>query len=152
MMQVGCSICANDTRRRAIDDALIAGRSVRAIEAEFGVPKSTVHLHKARCLKALIVKTAEERNQGRGNELLDKLDGLLKKAMDVVKRAEKGGNDALVLKALNEARDTVRLIGDFTGARPEPPPRVSYEIIFQAGRPVARQAEVIEIPALELKE
>ena len=43
-----CSICANEARRRAVDDALLAGKGVRQIQAELGIPKSTVHNHKTR--------------------------------------------------------------------------------------------------------
>ena len=114
-----CSICANEARRRAVDDALLAGKGVRQIQAELGIPKSTVHNHKTRCVRPLVSKAASEAGRS-GNDLLKKLDSLLKEALDVAKRAKENGNDTLLLKALNEARDTVRLMGDFTGAKPEP--------------------------------
>jgi hypothetical protein len=147
MTKMACSICGNPERRRAVDDGLLAGKGVRQIGTELGIPKSTVHNHKSRCVKPLLAKAAIDAGRT-GNDLLKKLDNLLKEALDVAKRAKAKGNDTLLLKALNEARDTVRLMGDFTGAKPEPPTRISYQIVFEAGRPVAKPADVIDVPAL----
>jgi hypothetical protein len=148
-----CRICANK-ERSAIDERLVAGRGVREVAAEFGFSKSSVHRHRTNCLKRLLTKadSSQSRELRRADQLLGKLDKLLKEALSVARRAKRGGDDALLLKALNEARDTVRLMGEFTGAKVEPAPKTqtNYVIVFEGGRPVMKKAEgeIIEARAL----
>lgn len=152
-MAMTCTVCRHSDRQ-AIDSALLSGASVRHVAAQFGLKKSTVGEHRLRCMGGSVTRAVQEHKEREqvhlGDQLLHKLDGLLNEALAVARRAKRRRDDALLLKALSEARDTVRLMGDFTGVKPEPPPRVSYQIVFEAGRPVARPAEVIDVSVSEL--
>jgi hypothetical protein len=151
-MSVVCKICKNPLRQD-IDGALVAGGSVRRVAARFRLPKSSLHDHMTNCLKTLLADRAVLRDQRHGDKLLDKLEELLTESSDIVRRAKRDGNDVLVLRAISESRDTLRMIGEFTGVKAEPPPRVqtNYQIIFQNGRPIMQkvdESEAIELPAL----
>lgn len=152
-MPMTCRICA-DPKRKEFDELLIAGRSPLSVAAQFGFSKSSAYRHRDACLKRLLTKANRSRpaELRRGDQLLEKLDRLLKEALAVAHRAKRDRNDPLLLKALNEARATVATMGEFTGAKYEPPPvqNTNYILVFEGGRPVMRKsaAEAIEIPAL----
>jgi hypothetical protein len=137
--------------RPQAEEELLRGASVRTVAALTGVSKTAVASHRNRCMADKIRKAAEPRLMDRPNQLLRRLDALLAKALDVATRAEKRRKDGLLLKALGDARATLKLMGEFTGAKAEPP-RVqnSYTIVFEGGRPVAKElpaGEVIEVHA-----
>jgi len=141
-----CKICRREDRE-TIDGALLRGEPERFVAEQFGLKKSTVHTHRARCVRTAIHDALERRHAEMGDGLLADLDFLLQKALAVVERAERRRRDPLLLKAIGQSLDVLRLRADLTGAKPEPPPRVSYQIVFEAGRPVARPVSVIEAPA-----
>ena len=144
-----CSLCTHVLRSQA-EEELLRGASVRTVAALTGVSKSAVAGHRNRCMTQAMQKACERPPIERSNHLIRRLDALLAKALDVATRAEKRKNDGLLLKALNDARATLKLMGELTGAKAEPP-RVqnSYTIVFDGGRPVARElpAEVFEVHA-----
>jgi hypothetical protein len=145
-----CSLCAHVLRPQA-EEELLRGASVRTVAALTGVSKSAVAGHRNRCMTQAIQKASEPRMIERSDKLMRRLDALLAKALEVATRAEKRKNDGLLLKALNDARSTLRVMGEFIGARAEPP-RVqnSYTIVFEGGRPVAKElpaGEVVEVHA-----
>lgn len=57
-VDVNCRVCRHPSRE-AIDKALQSGRSLRDIETEFNVPRSTLSRHKNRCLKAGVVGSVD---------------------------------------------------------------------------------------------
>lgn len=139
-----CSICQRPDHEQ-IDAEIVAGRSVRAVAAAFGVPKSTIGLHKTRCLVATLAEAAARRH---GDELLDQLDFLVETSLGVVARAEARKKDALLLKAVSATCDVLKLKASLTGMKPEPAPRVSYSIVFDGGRARAVPAVIDAAPAL----
>ncbi len=139
-----CKICRR-ADREAIDLALTRGETERATAEQFGLAKGTVHRHRSRCIRRAITDAIERQHVQMGDSLLKMIDYLLEKVLVVVARAEGRRKDLLLLKAIGQSLDVLRLRADLTGARPEPAPRMNYQIIFEAGRPVAR---VIEAPAL----
>lgn len=145
-----CSLCSHVLRPQA-EEELLRGASVRTVAALTGVSKSAVAGHRNRCMTHVIQKATEPRIMERSDKLMRRLDMLLATALAVASRAEKKRNDGLLLKALRDARDTLKVMGEFTGAKAEPP-RVqnSYTIVFEGGRPVAKElpaGEVIEVHA-----
>jgi hypothetical protein len=53
-----CSICQNPNKS-SVDDVLMAGASVRAIAAQFGLSKSAVARHRTGCLAPLVAAAAK---------------------------------------------------------------------------------------------
>lgn len=142
-----CAICRRDDRA-AIDSMLVAGTSEREVAAAFRLPKSTIHVHKARCIASVITEAIQREREQVGDRLLNQLDFLLGRALDVIARSEAKRNDALVLKGIAAACDVVKLRADLTGVKPEPPQRISYSVTFVGGRPVTT-ADAPALPAGE---
>jgi hypothetical protein len=53
-----CMVCEH-SKVEAINNALKEGRSLRDIEAEFGISRSTLHRHKKRCLNLSAIRIME---------------------------------------------------------------------------------------------
>jgi hypothetical protein len=137
-MSKPCPLCVHP-RRAEIESSLLAGKTVREIGRELRISKTSVGVHRSRCMRLAIQAAQQSRQAAKGGELLSKLDGLLQQAMDVAQRARAEGNDKLLLTALREARETVRTMGEFSGAKTEAPKlQTSYTIIFEGGRPVTK--------------
>ena len=57
-VELSCRVCQHP-EREAIDKALREGRSLRDIETEFNVPRSTLSRHKNRCLNLGAIRVVE---------------------------------------------------------------------------------------------
>ncbi len=87
-----CSICASGLLD-SVNAALEQGRSIRAVAAEFGFPKSTVHRHQTQCIvlaearRAVTVRRAQEKEAlvlQTTQERLAPIDGLARDLMDFI--------------------------------------------------------------------
>ena len=109
-----CSICKSEARE-AVDQALVAGESNRVIASQYGLSPAAVGRHSQNHLSATLVAAAEAQNQAHGEKLLDRVNGLVDKAMASVERAEAKGDERAVQGGIREARHSLELTGRITG-------------------------------------
>ena len=106
-----CSICTHSCHR-AIDEAMIAGEPFRRIASHFEISEAAVRRHRAH-VGAKITKAAQIRESAEGATLLDRLEALQTRTLEILSR--EGGNDRITLAAIREARENLKLIGEMTG-------------------------------------
>jgi len=109
-----CTVCVHEAKE-AIDQALVAGGSRRTIANQYGVSDAAVGRHRQNHLPATLVKAAEAQESARGGRLLDRVDGLVEKALSVLKDAENTKDGRLALGAIREARNCLELVGRASG-------------------------------------
>ena len=109
-----CSICKNEARE-AVDQALVAGESNRVIASQYGLSQAAVGRHSQNHLPAMLVKAAEAQERAHGANLLDRVNGLVDKAMASAERAEAKGDERAVQGGIREARHSLELTGRITG-------------------------------------
>ena len=112
-----CSICTHSCHR-AIDEAMIAGEPFRRIASHFETSEASVRRHRVH-VGAKITKAAQIRESADGANLLDRLEALQVRTLQILSR--EGGNDRITLAAIREARENLKLIGEFTGKLREGP-------------------------------
>ena len=109
-----CSICKNEAKE-AVDQALVAGTSLRDIAGQYGLSKSSLDRHHQNHLSATLVAATARRELAHGANLLDRVNGLVDKAMASVERAEAKGDERAVQGGIREARHSLELTGRITG-------------------------------------
>ena len=109
-----CSICKNEAKE-AVDQALVAGESNRVIASRYGHSQAAVGRHSQNHLSATLVAAAEAQELAHGENLLDRVNGLVDKAMASVERAEAKGDERAVQGGIREARHSLELTGRITG-------------------------------------
>lgn len=137
-----CTIC-NRPDAPKINEALVAGKTVRVVAKAFNLARSTVGLHRTRCL----VTTLNEAMQRQGgDQLLGQLDFLVATALNVIERSTAKRKDAMVLKGISTAINVLKLKASLIGIKPDTAPRMSYTISFESGRPRAVLNDVNALP------
>lgn len=101
-----------------IDQAILAGQPFAKIAKQFGLSGAAIGRHKhghlvSQVAKAVAQKQANE--SAHNSHLVAYADGLRLKAMDCLDKAENAGNLAMALKAIREARETIKLLAELTG-------------------------------------
>lgn len=109
-----CSICTNKAKE-AIDQALVAAGSRRTIANQYGLSDAAVGRHRENHLPATLVKAVESRELAHGENLLDRVNGLVDSALASLERAEGKGNEREVQGAIRETRHSLELVGRITG-------------------------------------
>src|SRR5512135_2510393 len=96
-----CSICEHPDRQR-IEEALVAGQSLRDIAGRFGVYTSSLGRHKLAHLPELLSKSEEAKEELRGGAIFREIRELKKKAEHLTKMAEEEGDLRAALKGIRE--------------------------------------------------
>ena len=109
-----CSICKSEAKE-AVDQALVAGCSLRDIAGQYGLSKSALDRHSQDHLSATLVAATASRKLAHGEKLLDRVNGLVDKAMASVERSEAKGDERAVQGGIREARHSLELTGRITG-------------------------------------
>jgi len=91
---------------------MIAGEPFRRIASHFEISEAAVRRHRAH-VGAKITKAAQIRESAEGATLLDRLEALQTRTLEILSR--EGGNDRIALAAIREARENLKLIGELTG-------------------------------------
>ena len=115
-----CTICTHPNRRE-IDRLLVTGASTyRNIAKQFGVSISALTRHKDNHIPKL-VQAAQEvagvQAATQGDELLTELEALRKRTMEILFKAEKAGELRTALRAIREARETLKTQADLSLTR-----------------------------------
>ena len=120
-MPRSCSVCCHDGRK-AMDEALVAGESLRAITKRFpGVTESSLSRHRVAHLSPSLQKLVADRALNRNGDLLEQLRGLIEKVYQVLEQAEATGKPGVMLAAVREAKSILELQARMTGELDERP-------------------------------
>ena len=110
-----CTVCIHEDRK-AVDQAIIEGKSLRDIARRFRLQKDAVLRHKQQGhLPSSLVKLHAKREEARGRTLLDRVEELEAKARAILEASEAEGRHTVSLAALRELRGIVELMGRVTG-------------------------------------
>lgn len=104
-MPRACLACTSPNRA-VIDKALATGEPLRDIAARVSISPSALVRHKARAAQA-IVKASERREEHLGDNLLDEMRRMNRKAWDLLASAESEGDIRGAIVALREARECI---------------------------------------------
>ncbi len=96
-----CSVCGHG-QRAAIDKALLAGGSFRSIAAQFGVGASALLRHKAHIRRAV-----QEQEALTVARLLDDLQALQTRALQLLGKAEDANDLRAALAGIREVRGVI---------------------------------------------
>lgn len=119
LMPPRCTVCAHE-KRKAIDEALVLGRSLRDIARQHQVGKDALHRHRDHLTPAL-VRMVERRAESGPKAALDRLEDLYGRASLVLDAAESEGLGAQSLAAIREMRGIVEILARISGELDERP-------------------------------
>jgi len=126
-----CSICNHDSRE-AIDKALIEGRSLSGIVAEYsGITKTSLFRHKESHLPALLTKAKEVVEVAQADNLLTQMRGLQARTLNILQNAEMTMEHAVALRAISEARRNLELLGKLAGELPAERVLIEFQPIIE---------------------
>ncbi len=144
-MPASCTICS-DTRRDALDTAIVGGLSIRAIARQYEVSRSALTRHaRAGHVPLAMVADVEAREVARGQSLTSRAEDLWTRARVILEEAE--GRPTVQLAAVRELRAVVELLGRLTGAfasQDEHPMRI--ELTLNDGRPLRQRPYLDALP------
>jgi beta-phosphoglucomutase-like phosphatase (HAD superfamily) len=109
-----CAVCSHK-RLSAIDKAIVAGESMRAIERQYKVSKDSIRRHKAEHIPKTLAKAQEASEVARGDSLLDQLKTLQEQAQAIATKAEKAKNYSVALSGIREMRGIIELLAKLQG-------------------------------------
>lgn len=140
-----CSVCSSK-RRKAIDEAMLAGMPLRDISTRYGPSRSALNRHKPH-IAATVAQAHEAAEVCRADSLLDQVkaqqargEGLLSAAERLLENAlaagdSKGANEAIraAVATLRELRGSLELKGKILGAVEE---KTKVEVSLAAVRDI----------------
>jgi hypothetical protein len=88
---------------------------LRELSERWGVPRSSLHYHKQRHLRARLKKAAEERMGGSDPKLLDQVLELNKIVLGILSKAYNAGNYSAAIAAVRESRENLKLQAQLLG-------------------------------------
>lgn len=113
MVKQRCNICQHE-EAKAINKALVEGRTLQSIADQYGVHVSSLSRHKPH-LSEKIRAAAVFNEAVEGASLLQRVEGLLQKASDLLNRAENSGDLRVALQGVREVRSCLELLGKASG-------------------------------------
>src|SRR5262245_60955417 len=105
-----CLACASP-ERMAIDKALVAGEPLRNISKRVSISPAGLLRHKTH-LSQTIVKAGERREEQLGDNLLDEMRRVQRKAWELLDKTESEGDHRGAIVALREVRECVESLGE----------------------------------------
>jgi hypothetical protein len=115
-----CTICRHE-QREAIDRAVVAGRSHRAVAADFGVSDDAITRHSAAHLPAALLKAKESDEAAHALDVVKQLKAINGASLQILNEARLAGNSELVLKAVDRVLRQVELQAKLLGELDERP-------------------------------
>lgn len=111
-----CKVC-NHVQRIEIDQALVAGESLRSVAKRFGIHYSSLSRHKSHISEQLSKNFALREFQGlqHGQSVLQQIESLQEKALDLLTQAENAGDIKTAIQAVRETRGCIELIAKAIG-------------------------------------
>jgi hypothetical protein len=112
-----CTICRH-TRRQEIEEALLAGDSLRNIAKRFGTSPSALLRHKSH-LPASLVKANDAREAARADGLLAKVREMEAEARRIGRKAEHEGDLRCAIASIKQVVEIVELMARLLDAFPK---------------------------------
>ena len=109
-----CTICSHE-RRTAIEEAMVTGTAKRRIASQYGVTERAVRYHMREHLPALLAKARAAEQAARADDLLCDIKNIRSHTIALLMRAEQEDDSHTILRAIREARENVRLLGELHG-------------------------------------
>lgn len=98
-----------------INERILTGFSVRKIAEEFDVDRMAVQRHREGHLPRDMVKSKQLQEMEQADKLLERVEGLYDKALDLMAKAEADGKFQPAVSAIKEARSNLELIARLVG-------------------------------------
>jgi hypothetical protein len=136
-----CSVCSRSDAGQIDDDLSKGAWTLRDLAARWGIPRSSLHYHKTKHMRARLKRAAEERAGGSDPQLLDRVLELNKVALSILSKAYSAGNFSAAIAAVRESRENLKLQGQLLGVLREGGTTVNITQVVdvEAGR---RMAEI----------
>ena len=119
-MPQACTICVHPDRD-AIESAIIAGTSLRAIARQFGVSKDAVARHRKDDIAESVKQSQEAIEEARSLDVVRQLKDINDISRDILKEARKSKEPDLALKAIDRIAKQLelqaKLLGDIGGTQ-----------------------------------
>ena len=110
-----CTICESD-RLNEIDRMLVEGKtSFRRIASISDVSEASVRRHAAKHLPEALAVAVDAERVANGDDLLNQVRDLQRRAVAILERAEEDGDHRVALGAIREARGCLELLGRLAG-------------------------------------
>jgi hypothetical protein len=109
-----CTICQHHQRLH-IDEALIAGGSLRGVAARFGVTASSVGRHKAKCIAASLMLAQNAREIAYGDTLMEQVEIQRDYCLRLQRKAEEAGDLKTSVAAARTVLSHLELLGRVSG-------------------------------------
>jgi len=105
-----CLACAS-TERESIDKALVAGEPLRNIAKRVSISPAGLLRHKNHASQS-ILNAAERREERLGDNLLDEMGRVQRKAWELLGKTESEGDHRASIVALREVRECLESLGE----------------------------------------
>jgi len=134
-----CLACSNP-ERDAIDKALVAGEPLRNIAKRVSISPAGLLRHKSHVAQS-IVKASEKREERLGDNLLDEMRRIQRKAWELLAKTESEGDNRASIVALREVRECLESLGEMLAnaeamnGGTDGVPIITHTIRFGDGRP-----------------
>ena len=109
-----CTVCAHK-RLEAIDKALVAGDTFRALSRQYKLSRDALRRHKMEHLPETMVKAQGVVEMVKGDNLLDQLTELQNQAKRIADQAEQAKNFSAALGGIRELVRIVELLAKLRG-------------------------------------
>jgi len=110
-----CTVCEHPDRR-AIDEALVRGESMRALAARYGtVGRMSLVRHRKEHLPELLAKAYEAERVAEADKLLMDIRRIQTRTLLMLQEAESSGDLRTALAAVREARNNIALLAELRG-------------------------------------
>lgn len=114
METVKCSVCQH-AEVNNINEKMIAGASVRSLAEEYELGLMSLQRHRTGHLPKALVKAKELQEIDAADRLLDRVEDLYNKALNIMGKAEADGKFQPAVSAIKEARSSLELIAKMIG-------------------------------------
>jgi len=110
-----CTVCESE-RLDEINRMLVEGRtSRRGLASIFDLSEAAIRRHAANHLPGALAAAVDAERAANGDDLLDQVRDLQRRAVAILDRAEEEGDHRVALGAIREARSCLELLGRLAG-------------------------------------
>jgi hypothetical protein len=109
-----CTVCTHEDVN-LINERLISGLSVRKIAEEFDLDRMAVQRHRTNHLPHELVKSKKLQEMEAADSLIERIEGLYSKAIELITIAEQDKKYAPAVGAIKEARSSLELLAKISG-------------------------------------
>jgi len=112
-MSNSCLICTH-VNRLSIDREIVTGGNLSKISKKYDVPYYSLYAHSQKHITRQLATVMEKKLTIEGNELMEVITKIIRRAERIFRRNDKAGKDLLALKALDSQRNTIMLLSNIS--------------------------------------